>query len=115
MFGNFQLLVVLVLTVAIFAVELWAFVDAVTRKPAAFTYAGKKTKQFWLALTGVATLLGLLTLPPAAVLNPFGIFNLAALVIAGIYLADVRPAVRQFRPRNQSGQGGYGAGPYGGY
>lgn len=118
MFGNLQYYVMLALTFTMFAVEVWAFVDALTCKPAAFLSAGKKTKNFWLVLTGVAVVIGFLTLPPLHIISPFGIFGLLAIVAAGVYLADVRPAVRQYRGRGGGG-GNYGGGnyggPYGGY
>ena len=51
--------------------------------------AGKRTKQIWTIVTGVAALLGFLTLG-----NPLNLFALLGVVGAGIYLADVRPALQ---------------------
>jgi uncharacterized membrane protein len=92
------------LAVAAFAVEAWAFIDAITRPAQAFTAAGKQTKQLWLIILGVAFVLGLYA---AASGGATGILSVAAFVAAAIYLADVRPKVREFR------RGGSSSGPYG--
>lgn len=97
-----QGLVLQLLGLAAFALEVWALVDAARNRADSFVAASKRTKQFWLILLGVATLLGFVTLR-----NPLNIFALLAVVAAGVYLADVRPALRQV-----SGRGG-SSGPYG--
>ncbi len=91
------------LSMAAFVVEVWAFVDAIIRPQAAFTAAGKLTKTKWLLITGVAAVLGM---AGAAAGNVTGILSVIAFVAAAVYLADVRPAVRQYRK-------GSGSGPYG--
>jgi hypothetical protein len=97
----------LALGLAAFVVEAWAFVDAITRPSQAFVAAGKQTKQLWLIILGVATVVGL----AFAIIGvgPTSILPVAAFVAAAIYLADVRPKVRSF-PKNRSGtsQGPYG-------
>ncbi|BCT74936.1 hypothetical protein SCMU_07780 [Sinomonas cyclohexanicum] len=79
------------------AIAVWAFVDCLIRKGPRFEANSKRTKGFWLALTGGAafvTLLGLLV-PTSGLLSfgGYGLFNIAAVTAAGVYLADVRPAV----------------------
>jgi hypothetical protein len=72
---------------ALFLVALFAFVDALIRKPTAYVAAGKLTKPAWAAITGVAAL----------ALFLFGIrsfWSIPAIVAALVYLVDVRPAVR---------------------
>jgi uncharacterized protein DUF2516 len=97
----------LALGLAAFVVEAWAFVDAITRPSQAFVAAGKQTKQLWLIILGVATVVGL----AFAIIGvgPTSILPVAAFVAAAVYLADVRPKVRSF-PKNRSGtsQGPYG-------
>jgi len=97
----------LALGLAAFVVEAWAFIDAITRPSQAFVAAGKQTKQLWLIILGVATVVGL----AFAIIGvgPTSILPVAAFVAAAIYLADVRPKVRSF-PKNRSGtsQGPYG-------
>lgn len=87
-----------VLTFALFAIELWAFIDAARRPARAFTVAGKRTKTFWLIVTGAAAAIGFLGLrPPLGLGFSTGILDLAALIAAAVYLVDVRPAVRGYR------------------
>ena len=109
MLGSYTPLAIffLVLGVAAFVVEAWAFIDAITRPSQAFVAAGKQTKQLWLIILGVATVVGL----AFAIIGvgPTSILPVAAFVAAAIYLADVRPKVRSF-PKNRSGTS---SGPYG--
>jgi hypothetical protein len=93
------------LAVAAFIVEAWAFVDAITRPAQAFVAAGKQTKMIWMIILGVAFVLGL---SAAAYGGVTGILSVAAFVAAAIYLADVRPKVRDFRRGNGSSSGPYG-------
>ena len=77
-----------VIWIGMLALNLWALVDCVTRKAAAFPAAGKLTKPAWMLITAVALLVqGFL----------FGLimFALIAVVAGLVYLTDVRPAVRE--------------------
>ena len=96
------------LAVAAFVVEAWAFIDAIMRPAQAFTAAGKQTKMLWLIILGVAFVLGL---SAAAYGGVTGILSVAAFVAAAIYLADVRPKVKEFR--NSRNNSGTHMGPYG--
>src|SRR5215831_12837547 len=87
------------LWLAALVVEVWAFVDAMRRPTPAFPAAGKLTKPLWLIILGVACL--------AYSASPLSLFPIVAFVAAGIYLADVRPKVREFK------SGGTSSGPYG--
>jgi hypothetical protein len=100
--GTLQAWVSLLLTLAAFAIQLFAVIDAVRHRPDAYVAAGKRTKGFWLAVTGVAALLGFL-----GVGRGLNFLTIIGVVAAGVYLADVRPALRQV-----TGRGGT-AGPYG--
>lgn len=88
-----------------FGLQIWAFIDALLTRPDAFVAAGKRTKGFWLAITGVAAAIGLVH-----VYQPFGLFNLIAIVAAAVYLTDVRPSVASLRGRGSRGRS---QGPYG--
>lgn len=88
-FSQTQLLVSVALSFAVFAVSLWALVDAVLTPPNAFTSEGKRTKGFWLALNALAVALSFVGVG--------GLAWLLVVVIPGVYLADVRPAVRTYR------------------
>lgn len=94
-------------TLVLFALHAYAFGDALIRPPAAYVSAGKKTKQFWLILTGLAALCTL------TLSNVTFTLVIAATVIALIYVLDVRPAVQTYRgPR---GGGRKPSGPRGGW
>jgi len=102
------------LAVAAFVVEAWAFVDAITRPKAAFVAAatmsdnaaGRLTKPIWLIILGVAFVVGLYS---AAYGGAVGFLSVLAFVAAAIYLAGIRPKVREY------GKGGSrsSSGPYG--
>jgi hypothetical protein len=93
------------------ALEVWAFFDCVRHRANAFEAVGKRTKTFWLAVTGGSMAVGALSVlggGGGGLIGPFGLFGLAAVVAASIYLADVRPAVKD------AGRGGSrNRGPYG--
>lgn len=89
------------LGLATLLIALWAFQDALRRKGPVFEAADKRTKGFWLGMTGGSVAVGLLSTLAAGSLLPF---TLVALVAASVYLADVKPSV--------SGSG-RGSGPYG--
>ncbi|MGI4894798.1 MAG: DUF2516 family protein [Janthinobacterium lividum] len=109
--GNAQYVVLLVIAVAAFLVEVWALIDVLRRPSAAFTAAGKRTKTFWVAIVAVAAAIGFVSLPPFSGASVPGLLGILAIVGAGVYLADVRPAVRQYR-RGRGGEDRH-QGPYG--
>jgi len=101
--GAAQYYVTLALTIAALALEVFAFVHALRTRPDAFVAAGKRTKNFWLGVTGVATLLGFVSM------GGLGFLAIVGVVAAGVYLADVRPAVETVQGRGTgSHQGPYG-------
>ena len=93
------------LSIAAFGAETWALVDAVIRPAQAFVAAGKQTKPIWLIILGVAFVLGLYT---AAYGGVTSILAVIAFVAAAIYLADVRPKVREFKRGRSTHNGPYG-------
>jgi Protein of unknown function (DUF2516) len=93
-----------VISIAAFVFEVFAFIDAVRRPAPAFVAAGKQTKPIWLIILGVAFVLGLYA---AAYGGATGFLSVAAFVAAAVYLADVRPKVREIR------SGSSNNGPYG--
>jgi hypothetical protein len=80
-----------VVQIGMLALQLWALADCATRKSAAFSAAGKLSKPAWLGITVMAavvtTLLGLM--------SGGLILVLIGMVASLVYLADVRPAVRE--------------------
>jgi hypothetical protein len=89
------------LALAAFVVEAWAFIDAITRPAQAFTAAGKQTKKIWLLILGVAFVIGIYG--AAYGTSPTSILTVAAFVAAAIYLADVRPKVKDYKRGSSSG------------
>lgn len=100
--ADLQRWIVLALSVVALGVEAWALLDCVRRPGDAFTAAGKRTKPFWLAVTAVATLLGVVSLGAIP-----GLLGIIGVIAAGVYLADVRPALDQVMGRGRAD------GPYG--
>lgn len=103
--GQAQQFVMLALTLVALVIEAYALIHAVRTRPDAFEAAGKRTKNFWMAVTGVAVLLGFVSL------GGLGLLAIIGVVAAGVYLADVRPAVDAVQGRgrgNNVRQGPYG-------
>ncbi|WP_435202122.1 DUF2516 family protein [Janibacter sp. GS2] len=76
--------------------EVYALLHAVRQRPDAFVAAGKQTKTFWVAALAIATLLGFAVLG-----GGFGILAIIGIVLAGVYLADVRPAIDSIMGRRR--------------
>ena len=93
------------LAVVAFVVEAWAFIDAIIRPAHAFRAVGKLSKPIWLIILGVAFVLGLYA---AAYGGITGILSVAAFVAAAIYLADMRPKLKEFGRGSRSNSGPYG-------
>jgi asparagine N-glycosylation enzyme membrane subunit Stt3 len=85
---DIQNVILLAATLALFAIEAWAFVDAVSHRPDVFVAADKQTKTMWLVILGVALAAHML------IWHPIHILNIAGAVASIVYLVDVRPAVR---------------------
>jgi NO-binding membrane sensor protein with MHYT domain len=87
MFDTVQGLVLLAMWVVTLAVKGFAFVDCIRRTPQAFPAVGRQSKALWLILTGLAAGTGFF---PGFTIN---IIGLAAIVVALVYLFDVRPKI----------------------
>ncbi|GEL93924.1 DUF2516 family protein [Cellulomonas composti] len=107
--GTLQWFVFLAFMLVIFALCVWALVDCARRPAAAFVSAGKRTKNLWLTVTGIATVVSFLTLPPLSLSFFLGIVSAVAAIV---YLVDVKPAVE---PYSRRGGGGGPRGPSGGW
>ncbi len=75
-------------------VGVFAFVDAVTRRPDAYPAADKQTKTTWLAISGLSGVALVLGLYPG-VFPPPSLLWLAGMVGSLVYLLDVRPRLRE--------------------
>jgi hypothetical protein len=85
--------ILLIATLALFAVEAWAFLDAVTHRDEEFHAADKQSKKFWLIILGLALAAHML------IWHPIHILNMVGAVAALVYLVDVRPALRSLTRR----------------
>jgi hypothetical protein len=94
-----------VLLLVAFAVEIWAFIDAISRPTAAYVAAGKQTKQIWLIILGVATAIGLAYALYGGITS---ILAVAAFAAAAIYHVDVKPKVKDYRKGRGTSSGPYG-------
>jgi len=83
----FESLVMAVAFYALMAVKIFAFVDAVTRPPAAYVAAEKLTKPAWLLILGLTVVSSFLWR------SPLGLFSIVGTVAAFVYLVDARPAL----------------------
>jgi len=83
----FEHYVELALFLVMAAMEVFAFVDAALRPAAAYPAADKLTKPAWLLILALALLTCL------AFRSPMSLFAIIGIVAAGVYLADVRPAL----------------------
>lgn len=86
-------LIMSALTLALFVVQAWAFVDALTRRPDAYVAADKLTKPAWLIILGLALAAHML------IWSPLNLLNLVGAVAAIVYLVDARPAMRALTRR----------------
>ncbi len=102
-FGSIQSTLTLILGLVALGCEVFAVVDVLRHRPDAFVAAGKRTKTFWTILLAVALAIGIIF-----VLNVLNFIGILAFVAAAVYLADVRPALRQVSGRGRSTQGPYG-------
>ena len=100
---SLQQLLLLLLGLGVLALTGFALIDAVRYRPDAFTAASKLTKPIWCGILGVAVIIAIIK-----VTYPLDIFGIICVVAAGVYLADVRPALR-----NITGGGNNNWGPYG--
>lgn len=96
--GQIQFWIIQALALLALAAEIFALVHAVRTRSDAFPAAGKQTKLFWVALLVLAALMGFTAIGPTGGL---GLLSIIGIVIAGVYLADVRPAIDQLLGRSR--------------
>src|SRR4051794_11021850 len=96
-----QNLVLQALGVGALVLQVFALVDALRRRTDAYAAAGKLTKTKWTLILAVATAVGFVSL-----LSPLNFLNVAAVVAAGVYLADVRPALQRVQGSGRGGASG---------
>jgi len=99
-FGDLQNFIAFVFGVAALGLAVFGLVDALRHRPDAFSAAGKASKNIWLAVLGVAVALSFVSVSSA-----FSLPWILAVVGSGVYVADVRPALRQVTGRGSSSDG----------
>ncbi len=87
MFSGLSNWILWAINLATVVAAVWAFVSCLRTRPDAFPAIGRSSKGLWLALTGGASLVAL------AGFSAMNILGIAAIVISGIYLLDIRPRV----------------------
>jgi hypothetical protein len=85
--------ILLAVTLALFAVKAFAFVDALGRPEQVFPAADRQTKKFWLLILGLFLVAHMLDW------HPIGLINLIGTIAALVYVLDVRPTVRSLTSR----------------
>lgn len=91
----FESTVMLVATLALFALKAWAFVDALTHRAEAYEAAGKWNKKAWLILLGIFLAAHMVLWQS----GPIGLLSIIGTVAALVYIVDVRPALRPLSRR----------------
>ena len=80
----------LVVLVAMLAIKGFAFVNSLMYSSEAYEAAGKLTKTAWCAITGLGFAAQLILSG-----SPLNLISLVFTIAALVYLADVRPALRE--------------------
>jgi len=93
MFDTVQGIVLLAMWVVTLVVKGFAFIDCIRRPAQAFPAVGRQSKSLWLILTGLGAGTGFF---PGFTIN---IIGLAAIVVALVYLFDVRTKIIEITSR----------------
>jgi hypothetical protein len=81
-------LILMMVSLVMFVLQAFAFVDAVSQRPDAYAAADKLSKNAWMIILGLGLVAHLLFW------DPINLFNLAGIIAAIVYLVDVRPAIK---------------------
>jgi hypothetical protein len=82
-----------IVTLVLFALKAWAFLDALSRNDQVFVAADKLTKPAWLIILGIGLFAHILIWRPGSLLV------LAGAVAAIVYIIDARPAMQSLTRR----------------
>jgi hypothetical protein len=105
-FASAQQILLLVFSLVILGLAVWALVDALRRPAPAFAAAGKQTKQIWTIILVIAAVVAFLAVPPPLGIGGVPMFlDLLSAVAAIVYLVDVRPAIGPHSRRRGRGTG----------
>lgn len=104
---DIQSFVLLILGIGSLLLTGFAATDALRHRADLFPAVGRLSKAAWLGILGVAFLVSIVSL-----FNALFFLNVIGVVAAGIYLADIRPKIKQI---SGGGRGSGSSGPYGSY
>jgi hypothetical protein len=107
--GPVQAFVLLLLGIGSLLLTGFAAFDALRRPGSLFPHVGRLSKPVWMGILGAAFLISIVSFGYASTL---GFLNVIGVIAAGVYLAEVRPKLRQIGGGRGSGSG---YGPYGPY
>lgn len=80
----------LLISLVLFVVKVYAFADALTRRPVDIQLRSQLSKQAWLIILGLSLAAHALVSP----WNPLAILNLLGTLAALVYLAQIRGSSR---------------------
>jgi hypothetical protein len=103
--GSVQSFVLLILGIASLALTGYSAFDASRYQANLFPAVGRLSKAMWLGILIAAFLISIVFL-----FSALSLLNIVGVIAAAVYLADVRPKLKQV-----SGGGGSSHGPYGPY
>lgn len=104
MFATLQWFIVVVLSVGAFIGAVWGVIDATRHTPGSFTSAGKLSKNAWVIILGISSLVAFISLPApigrgGGIVSFLGLPAVAAVVV---YFVAVRPHLSGNRGRGTS-------------
>lgn len=76
-------------------VKIWALVDSVSHSKAAFEFVGRMNKIFWITFLGLSVLIQFVSVSLGW--SPTGLLNLVGLILAVVYLIDMRPKLKELK------------------
>jgi hypothetical protein len=75
--------------------KIWALVDAASHSKAAFEFIGRMNKIFWLSFLGLSVVVQFASVSLGW--SPTGLLNLVGLILAVVYLVDMRPKLKDLK------------------
>ncbi len=87
----------LAVLIACAIIEVVAFAHCLSQRADAFPVVGSLSKPAWLAILAGAALVTICTINPridSSGSSGFSIFSFIAIIAAGVYMLDVRPAIK---------------------
>jgi hypothetical protein len=108
--GSVQGFVLLILGIGSVLLTGFAAVDSLRHRSDLFPAVGRLSKPAWVGILVAAFLISLFYFASPGTL---GLLNVIGVIAAGVYLADIRPKIKQISGGGRNTGGSYG--PYGPY